>query len=323
MSVRRAPGPGGTRRRFLAHWARRLASGAAALLLAASASAAKLGVSMASFDDRWLTGLRVAMQARATEGGIAIQFQDAQEDIGKQLSQIQNFVSQGVTAMIVNPVDTAATPRITREALAAGIPLVYVNRKPNEATLPRNVVFVGSDDHEAGWLQGEAIAKLLGGKGSVAIMLGELSNSGTAMRTAGVEEAVKRNPGMKIVQKQAANWQRIEGMNLMSNWIVAGTRIDAIASNNDEMAIGAIMALKQAGRDPAKMVIAGVDGSADALAEMAKGDLAVTVFQDAGAQGRAAVDSALALARGQRVDSYVWIPFQLVTRDNYRSFRSR
>src|SRR5581483_295604 len=112
-----------------------------------------------------------------------------------------------------------------------------------------------SDDRQAGTLQGEALAKLLGGKGNVAIMLGELANSGTTLRTEGVLEVVKKNPGMHVVQKQVANWQRIEGMNLMSNWILAGTRIDAIAANDDEMAIGAIMALKQAGKDPGKLVI--------------------------------------------------------------------
>ena len=106
---------------------------------------------------------------------------------------------------------------------------------------------------------------------------------------------------MKIVQKQTANWRRSEAMDLMNNWLVAGTKIDAVAANNDEMAIGAIMALQQAGKDPKKIVIGGVDATADALTEMEKGNLAVTVFQDAKGQGKAVVDSAIKLKKRRKV----------------------
>ena len=84
--------------------------------------------------------------------------------------------------------------------------------------------------------------------------------------------------------KQTANWRRNEAIDLMKNWLVAGTEIDAVVANNDEMAIGAILALQQAGKDPKKVVVAGIDATADALAEMEKGNLDVTVFQDAKGQ---------------------------------------
>ena len=109
----------------------------------------------------------------------------------------------------------------------------------------------------------------------------------------------------------------------MNNWLTAGAAIDAVASNNDEMAIGAIMAIQQAGVAAGKILVGGVDATPDALAEVAKGTLAVTVFQNARGQARGALDAAVKLSRGERVDSFVSIPFELVTRENYKSFLDR
>jgi ABC-type sugar transport system substrate-binding protein len=128
---------------------------------------------------------------------------------------------------------------------------------------------------------------------------------------------------MKIVAKQTANFRRNEAIDLMNNWLVAGTKIDAVAANNDEMAIGAILALQQAGKDPKKLVIGGIDATRDGLGEMEKGNLDVTVFQDGRGQGRGAVEAAVKLAKGEKVDSFVWIPFQLVTKDNYKEFLNK
>jgi len=296
---------------------------AASAIMMISVMAQKVGVSMAYFDDLFLTNLRAAMTAQAKETGVKLQYEDAQGDIGKQLSQIQNFVAQKVDAMVVNPVDSSATPKMTKLATAAGIPLVYVNREPYEKTLPEKVVYVGSDEHVSGKLQGEEIARLLNNKGNVAIMMGELSTQAAVLRTEGVQKVLAQHPDMKLVQKQTANWRRNEAIDLVNNWLVAGTKIDAIAANNDEMAIGAIIAVQQAGKDPKKMIIAGIDATRDALGEMEKGNLAVTVFQDAKSQGKAVVDCAVKLIKGEKVDSRVYIPFVLVTKDNYKEFLNK
>lgn len=296
---------------------------AAATFLSGPASAATLGVSMAAFDDNFLTAVRNQMKAEAQAKGASAQFQDAQSDIGKQISQVQNFISQHVDAIIVNAVDTSATPKITKLVRAAGIPLVYVNRMPEDKVLPAGVVYVGSDEKQAGDLEGKEIARLLHGKGNIAIMEGELSNNSTTYRTAGVERVVAANPGMKVVDKQVANWQRSQGIDLMNNWIVSGDKIDGIAANNDEMAIGAIIAIQQSHKNPKDYVIGGVDGTPDALEEMRKGNLAVSVFQDAKNQGVKTVDAALDMAAGKTVASPIWVPFQLITKDNYQNYLNR
>src|SRR5260370_26266977 len=137
------------------------------------AEAASVGVSMALFDDNFLTTVRTSMQQRAQEQKISIQFEDAQNDIGRQLNQIQNFLAQKVDAIIVNPVDTDATPKITRLAVRAGIPLVYVNRMPGDKQLPPRVSFWGSDEAQSGTLRMAEGCRLLHGKGEIVILIRE------------------------------------------------------------------------------------------------------------------------------------------------------
>ena len=301
-----------------------LLSATAIVMMAAPAFAkTTIAVSMAHFDDNFLTILRTAMADEAKSKGVDIQFEDAQGDIGKQLSQIQNFIAQKADAIIVNPVDTSATPKMTKLATDGHTPLVYVNRKPIETKLPEKVSFVGSDENLSGTLEAEELARLMGHKGNVAIMVGELATNAAELRTKDVVDVVAKYPDMKIVQKQTANFQRNEAIDLMNNWIVSGEKIDAVAANNDEMALGALIAMKQAGVSPKKVLVGGIDATPDALAEMDRGNLAVTVFQDARGQGRGAVDTALKLAKGEAVESIVWVPFQLVTKDNYKTFMNK
>ena len=109
----------------------------------------------------------------------------------------------------------------------------------------------------------------------------------------------------------------------MTNWLSAGLEFDAVVSNNDEMAIGAIQALKAAGRAMDSVVVGGVDATQDALAAMAAGDLDVTVFQNAAGQGQGAVDAAIKLSKGEKVESKVYIPFELVTPENLSKYQSK
>jgi inositol transport system substrate-binding protein len=207
----------------------------------------------------------------------------------------------------------------------SGIPAVYVNRQPLEPLDPKDpIVYVGSDENVSGKLEGEEIARQLDNKGNIAIMMGELATQAAALRTKGIEDVVAQHPDMKIVKKQTANWRRTEATDLMNNWLVEGVKIDAVAANNDEMAIGAIQALKAANKPMDKIVIGGVDATTDALHEMKDGNLDVTVFQDAKGQGKAVVDSALKLIKKEKFESpYVFIPFQLVTIKNIGEFENK
>ncbi len=288
--------------------------------LAQSASALTIGVTMDKFDDNFLTSVRNAITDEAKAKGLSVQVEDANDDTGKQISQIQNFIAQKVDAIIVNPVDTSATPKMTQLAAAAKIPLVYVNRKPEDKELPAGVAFVGSNEKVSGTLEGEELVKCLGGKGNIVIMEGQLSNNAALDRTADIEQVVAKNPGIKIIEKQTAEWDRNKAIDLMNNWVTTGEKINGVASNNDEMAVGAILALKQAGLDPKSMCIGGIDATADGLAEVANGNLFVTVFQNSKGQGQGSVDTALQLIKGDKVPSFVDVPFEKVTKDNYKKY---
>jgi ABC-type sugar transport system substrate-binding protein len=300
---------------------------AAATILSSSAYAAKIGVSMAKFDDNFLTVLRNGMTDYAkSQKDVSLQIEDAKDDVSKQLSQIQNFIANKVDAIIVNPVDTSATAAMTKLAADAGVPLVYVNREPADVDkLGPKAAFVASNEKDSGTLETKAICKILGGKGDILVMEGQLSNQAAVQRPADIHDVLATDDckGMKIIAEQTAEWDRTKAQNLMTNWLSKGMKYDAIISNNDEMAVGALQALKAAGVDTKAAIIGGVDATQDALASMKAGDLKVTVFQDAAGQGKGAVDAALKLAAGQSVDKKVYIPFQLVTPANMSDFTKK
>ncbi|SCY93679.1 MULTISPECIES: sugar ABC transporter substrate-binding protein [unclassified Pseudomonas] len=303
----------------------RIASLALSLMLTSGAALAdlKIGVSMSQFDDTWLTYLRESMdkKAKSLPDGVTLQFEDARSDVVKQLSQVESFISQKVDALIVNPVDTAATQRITKAAVAAGIPLVYVNRRPDEPKLPEGVVTVASDDLEAGRMQMQYLAEKMGGKGNIVILLGDLANNSTTNRTKGVKDVLAKYPGIKIEQEQTGTWLRDKGMTLVNDWLTQGREFQAVVANNDEMAIGAAMALKQVGTKPGTVLIAGVDGTPDGLNAIKKGEMAVSVFQDAKGQADGSIDTAVKMVKKQPVEQAVWVPYRLITPENVDQFK--
>ncbi|MDD9746835.1 MULTISPECIES: sugar ABC transporter substrate-binding protein [Marinovum] len=309
-----------------------LTAAALTVLMSSTAMAENIGVSMALFDDNFLTVLRNGIQEQA-DGmeGVDVQIEDAQNDVARQLDQINNFVASGVDAIIVNPVDTSATQAMTQAAEAAGVPLVYVNREPiNVDTLPDSQAFVASDEAESGTLETIEICNILANMGRdparVYILMGELSNQAAVMRTKDIDDVIaagKCAVQIEEIDRQTANWSREQATSLMTNWLSSGEPFDAVIANNDEMAIGAIQAMKASGISMEDVVVGGVDATQDALSAMQAGELDVTVFQNAAAQGGGALQAALQLARGEAVDQKVYIPFELVTPDNMESYMSK
>ncbi|KRP65796.1 sugar ABC transporter substrate-binding protein [Pseudomonas orientalis] len=294
------------------------------LLFSQSSFAAyRIGVSIARVDDNFMTYVRTGLEAAATQQDVQIQFEDAQGDVVRQLNQVEGFLNQNVDAVIVLPVDTAATANITRAAVASKTPLVYVNRHPDERTLPKGVVTVASNDIEAGQLQMRYLAQKLGGKGNVAIIMGDLAQNATRDRTEGARQVLKDFPGIRIVEQQSAEWQRSKAMDLTSNWLLAGTQFDAIVANNDEMAIGAAMALQQAGKAKGEVAIVGIDGLPDGLAAIRRGVLSASVFQDPKAQATQAVQAAVRMIKGEPIESEVWVPFELIKPEQVAVFEQR
>ncbi len=303
-----------------------------ATLLGSAVTAETIGVSMARFDDNFLTVLRNGMEEFAAGmDGVELQIEDATDDVAKQLDQINNFIASGVDAIIVNAVDTSATEAMSNAAASAGVPLVYVNRQPvNVDTLPDNQAFVASNEIESGTLAAFEACQLLRAAGLAGgaqgyLLMGQLSNQAAVQRSKDVDDilGIDMCNFITLIDRQTANWSRDEAQDLMTNFMSSGEPFDVVFANNDEMAIGAIQAMKAGGMDMADVVVVGVDATQDALLAMQAGDLDATVFQDAAGQGSGAVNAALALAAGEDVDQKVYIPFVLVTPDNVGDFLSR
>jgi len=291
-----------------------LATGLTALMTT-GAMAQEIGATFSRFDDNWLTVLRNGMvDYAATIDGLTYQQEDATDDLAKQIDQVKNFVASGVDAIIVNIVDTSAGAAITEAA--GSTPLVFVNREPDNV-----------NDIESGTLSAFEVCKNLraAGKGGGArgyLMNGQLSNQAAVQRSKDVHDVIGMDMCnfMTIIDEQTANWSRDEAQDLMTNWMSSGEPFDFVLANNDEMAIGAIQAMKAAGMDMADVQVGGVDASQDALVVMAAGDYDVTVFQDSVGQGTGSIDAALKLAAGEKVDQKVYIPFKLVTPANMDEF---
>lgn len=302
-----------------------LAAAVFAALMSTSAYAGDIGVSMAN-SDTFLTVLRKGIEKAAADANQPVQIEIADDDVQKQLSQIQNFIAAKADAIIVNAVDTSATAPMTKLANDAGIPIVYVNRQPIDVdALGPKGAFVASNEVDSGTLETKEVCRLLGGKGDILIMVGDLANQAAVQRTKDIHDviATPECSGLKVLDEQTAVWDPVKAQDLMTNWIAAGHKPAAVIANNDNMAIGAINAMKAAGWDMKDVVVGGVDATQEALAYMKAGDLDVTVFQDAFGQGSGAVDAAIKLAKGEKVEAKVWIPFQLVTPENMDQYISK
>lgn len=278
-----------------------------------------IGVAAASFDDKWMSYMHEGFEMAAEEAGVKITMVDGKNDSAVQQGQIDTFITMGVDAIILVPCQIQAMGPILDETEAAGIPVVAVNRLPNDPELKRLATFVGSNEEFAGTVQGEAIAELLGGKGDVAIIHGQLGHPAEQGRTRGNMKIFDQYPDINVVLEDTSEWQRAKALELMENWIQKGTNIDAVVANNDESAIGAAMALEQVGMLD-DVYIAGVDATPDALQFMKAGKIDVTVFQDAYGQGYACIGAAISAVNGEPLPEITDIPFLPVTIDKVDEF---
>lgn len=307
-----------------------LCAASLAAMVAGGANAATIGVTMMGFDDNFQTLLREGMQRHAEEVGVEVQMEDAQRDVGRQLSQVNNFIASGVDAIIVTLADTAAAPGITAAADAAGVPLVYVNLQPeNVDSLPEGEAYVGSLETESGKIGATEACRVLKESGKTEarayIMMGDLAHNAARDRTQSVKDvlATPECSFIQVADEQTGLWMRTTAMDLMTNWLTTGDEFDLVFANNDEMAIGAVQAMRAAGVSLDDVVVVGVDATADGLAAMAQGDLDITVYQNANAQAAGAIDTALAIVNGEPVESIVYVPFELVTPENMDDYVAR
>lgn len=300
---------------------------ALSVALAGAVQAETIGVSIADLNLSFLKVVEKGMNDHVKSmDGVTLDIQDAGGFTTKQMEQVQGFISKKVDAIVIVATDTSLTPKMTELSVQAGIPIVYVNRQPSDVdTLPDTAAFVASNEVDSGTLQMQEVCKLMKGTGSILVMMGELSSFEAQQRTDDIYQVIRGEDckGISIVDEQSANWKSDDGYDLMNNWLSSGIEADAVVANNDDMALGAIKALKEAGVDMNDMIVAGIDATATALAAMKAGELDVTVFQNAAAQGAGGLDAALKLAKGEKVERKIWVPFELVTPQNMADYMQK
>lgn len=273
----------------------------------------KIGVTLMDFSTEFGIGLKDYMTAKADAmSDVELTVVDAGGDAAKQLQQVETFISQKVDAIIMQPQEQEACSPAIDKAKAAGIPIINCN----SLTITEPDAYVGSNDSESAEIAMTYIAKQLGGKGNVLMMHGHPGQTAEVKRTEGAMDILAQNPDMTLLDEQTADWDRAEAMTLMENWIQAyGDQINAVFCQNDEMALGALNALVQAGKKDNVLVV-GVDAIDDALQSVKDGKMDATVYQDCKGQAEGAIEAAYKLAKGESVEKEILIPFILVTTEN-------
>ncbi|MCW0019414.1 substrate-binding domain-containing protein [Rhizobium sp. BT-226] len=298
----------------------------ASIALAISISAAHaqtIGVSMSDLDKFRTALLNGVVSHGQTISGLKLVTESAKGDNELQKQQVQKLIADKVDAIILAVSDGDLGPQMTKMAADAGIPLVYINNVPsNLLDLPDNQVVVASNEKESGTLETKQVCALLKGKGRVVVLMGEPFHAAARARTQDISDVIATPDcqGLQIVERQAAYWSSDYADQQMQEWLSAGVKFDAVIANNDEMALGAIRAMKKNNIPMKNVVVAGVDATDDALAAMVAGDLDVTILQSAVGQGAAAVDAAVKLIRKEKVPRENNVPFELVTPENIATY---
>ena len=238
---------------------------------------------------------------------------DAKGDAGAQLTTIENVLTQGVDAIVITPVDTDATAPITQLCEEYGVPLIATNARCSTAT----TTFVGSDNVTSGKQETQCVVDLLGGKGSVVILAGNLASQNGRDRLSGAHEILDPLSEMTVLAEQAANWSRAEAMEITENWLQSGMEIDAIIAGNDEMAIGAALACEELG---VEIPIVGVGGTVDGLNAVLNGQIYATVFWNGFQQGYVGVEAAVRALDGETLPEYIDIETALVYKDGAQEY---
>jgi putative xylitol transport system substrate-binding protein len=257
----------------------------------------------AEFMQLWTAALN---KHPAVKSGLAkVTVFDGKYDANTQNDQFDTMITQKYDAIIFVPIDIQAGAKAVEKANEAKIPVIGSNTRVNSDLL---TAYIGSNDVLSGKMEAEAVLSKIGNKGNVVIIEGPIGQSAQIERRKGNLEAVKAQPDVKILEMKTANWSRAEALTLTEDWLTSHKgQIKGIIGQNDEMALGAIQAIKQAGLNLGDFDVAGIDGVTDALLAVKRGEM-TSILQDANAQAQGALDLALHAVLGDayQPQSAIW-----------------
>lgn len=266
-----------------------------------------IGFQASGLETEYIAKLSDAMEKAAEEQGVELVVMDGNYDMNTVISQLNTLESQKVDAIVVNALDAEALNSTIDPIVERGTPVIGVTASLTAENLTS---YVGSPDVVGGEMAAKEIAEALGGEGNILILEGPIGISAQIERKEGIYNVLKEYPDIKVLEEKTANWSRSEAMSIMENWIqVYGDDVNGVIGQNDEMALGALNALKDKNMD---VPIVGIDGIDDAQTAVEKGEMVATIFQNAEEQGKKAVEVAIKAAKGEKVEELYEVPFELI-----------
>lgn len=254
------------------------------------------------------------IDAVKADANVSVSFADANGDISKQLDQIDNFIAQKVNALVIVPVDYQGIVPGVEKANKAGIPVIALGIE----SAGGKYTFVGSKNLDAGRMQGEFMKDKLPKGAQILYLQGQPGLSHSKERLDGFTKAMASRTDVKVLASLPANYDRAEGMKITEDWVQRFPKFDAIIAANDQMALGALQALKTAGRKG--VLISGIDGTADALNAIKSGDMAQSIFQNAKGQALSAFEVVQMIEKGQPLPKEKLVPFESIVKDNVNNY---
>ncbi|WP_170236323.1 substrate-binding domain-containing protein [Streptococcus hyovaginalis] len=268
-----------------------------------------LGVSISTTNNPYFVAMKEGIDKYAKDKSVKVKVADAQDDAARQADDVQNFVSQNVDAILINPVDSDAIVPAIKAANSADIPVILIDRGSNGGDV---LTTVASDNVEAGKMAAEYIIKELGKDAKTFELSGVPGASATVDRGNGFNKVAKDQ--LDILSSQSANFDRAKALNTAQNMIQGHKDVEAIFAQNDEMAMGAAQAAKAAGLE--NVLIVGIDGQPDAHDSINKGAMSATIAQQPAKMGEIAIQAAIDHYQGKKVEKETVSPIFLVTKDN-------
>jgi len=274
-------------------------------------AALRIGVTVYDMSS-FITQGQEGMQAYADANNIELLWNSAGNDVSTQATQVEQLINQDVDAIIIVPVQADSLGPQLEQAKAADIPVFAVNTTLSNAELITASVL--PDDVAAGAQEMQMMVDAIGDTGNILILQGPLASSPELDRTEGINSVLAENPGITVLAMDTANWKRDEAVNKVKNWISSfGDQINGIVAENDDMGLGAVQALKEAG---VSVPVVGIDGIQDGLAAVQSGDFIGSSLQHGRVEMAAGLAVAAKFARGEAVEkSYTYI-MPPITPDN-------
>lgn len=267
----------------------------------------KIGLSISTLNNPFFVSLKEGAEAEAKAKGAEIIVVDAQNDSAKQVSDIEDLIQKGIDVLLVNPTDSAAVTAAIESANSAKIPVITVDRSAEGGKV---VAHIASDNVAGGKMAGDFILEKLGKKGKVVELEGIAGSSAARERGEGFHKSIDPVSDIKVVAKQAADFDRAKGLSVMENILQANKDIKAVFAHNDEMALGAVEALEAAGLKD--VIVVGFDANEDAVKAVEAGTMAATVAQKPTIIGQQGVATAVKVAAGEKVDKFIPVGLELI-----------